>query len=92
VFDISNSRSLKLQREPRSLIQRELIWSIDKKGANLNVNLDVIVKIVRSTIPCHCGAISCKQVKESKVSPNLNHGFSKGMHGGRRSIVGPKVV
>jgi len=37
------------------LIQGELIWTIDKKGADLNVDLDVIVKITRSIIPSHCG-------------------------------------
>jgi hypothetical protein len=59
----------------------------------MNVDLDVIVKIVRSTIPCHFGARSCEEVKESKEGHNLNHGFAKlGTCGGRRSIVVPKVV
>jgi hypothetical protein len=58
----------------------------------MNIDLDVIIKIVRSKILCHFRARSCEEVKESKAGHNLSCGFAKGMRGGHRIIVGPKVV
>jgi hypothetical protein len=73
-------------------IQKELIWFVDKKDRFESSILDVIIKIMRSMIPCHCGDRSCEEFKELRAGCNLNRGFVRRARGGWRSIAGPKVV